>query len=117
MSETDTRYFDSEFTGESVELTPPDADGPTDISTIAEVDETTFPGFSYQGCQTGRLKYSIETVKIPTCIWDEDIMPLHCHCSFMIDKRRGLPYQDPGSVMTTGSVHSRSSLPINDNNP
>ena len=49
MSETDTRYFDSEFTGESVELTPPDADGPTDISTITEVDETTFPGFSYQG--------------------------------------------------------------------
>ena len=48
MSETDTRYFDSEFTGESVELTPPDADGPTDISTITEVDETTFPGFSYQ---------------------------------------------------------------------
>jgi len=72
MSETDTRYFDSEFTGESVELTPPDADGPTDISTITEVDETTFPGFSYQ---------------------------------------------DPGSVMTTGSVHSRSSLPIHDNNP
>lgn len=26
-SETDTRYFDSEFTGESVELTPPDASG------------------------------------------------------------------------------------------
>lgn len=56
MSETDTRYFDSEFTGESVELTPPDNDGPTDISTIAEVDETTFPGFSYQGCQMGRVE-------------------------------------------------------------
>lgn len=27
-SETDTRYFDSEFTGESVELTPPDQVGP-----------------------------------------------------------------------------------------
>lgn len=27
-SETDTRYFDSEFTGESVELTPPDNTGP-----------------------------------------------------------------------------------------
>ena len=73
MSETDTRYFDQEFTGESVELTPPDASGgPSDISTIAEADETTFPGFSYQ---------------------------------------------DPGSVMTTGSVHSRTSLPIADNNP
>lgn len=27
-TETDTRYFDSEFTGESVELTPPDNSGP-----------------------------------------------------------------------------------------
>ena len=27
MSDTDTRYFDSEFTGESVELTPPDSRG------------------------------------------------------------------------------------------
>lgn len=27
-SDTDTRYFDSEFTGESVELTPPDTSGP-----------------------------------------------------------------------------------------
>lgn len=27
-SDTDTRYFDSEFTGESVELTPPDSTGP-----------------------------------------------------------------------------------------
>lgn len=27
-SDTDTRYFDSEFTGESVELTPPDQSGP-----------------------------------------------------------------------------------------
>lgn len=27
-SDTDTRYFDSEFTGESVELTPPDTTGP-----------------------------------------------------------------------------------------
>lgn len=27
-SDTDTRYFDSEFTGESVELTPPDNSGP-----------------------------------------------------------------------------------------
>lgn len=27
-SDTDTRYFDSEFTGESVELTPPEQPGP-----------------------------------------------------------------------------------------
>lgn len=27
-NDTDTRYFDSEFTGESVELTPPDNSGP-----------------------------------------------------------------------------------------
>lgn len=44
-SDTDTRYFDSEFTGESVELTPPDAaTGP--LSSIQE--ESTFPQFSYQ---------------------------------------------------------------------
>ena len=27
ISDTDTQYFDSEFTGESVELTPPDGRG------------------------------------------------------------------------------------------
>ncbi|XP_011301178.1 RAC serine/threonine-protein kinase [Fopius arisanus] len=49
-SETDTRYFDSEFTGESVELTPPDqgclgsAGG---LNSIAEEQEH-FPQFSYQ---------------------------------------------------------------------
>lgn len=37
MSETDTRYFAAEFTGESVELTPPEEGGPSDITTIAEV--------------------------------------------------------------------------------
>lgn len=47
VSETDTRYFDSEFTGESVELTPPDhAPGP--INTIDEADEP-FTEFSYHG--------------------------------------------------------------------
>lgn len=43
-SETDTRYFDSEFTGESVELTPPDHSGP--LGAIQE--ETNFPQFSFQ---------------------------------------------------------------------
>eukprot|EP00094_Tigriopus_californicus_P011256 TCALIF_10863-PA protein Name:"Similar to Akt1 RAC serine/threonine-protein kinase (Drosophila melanogaster)" AED:0.14 eAED:0.14 QI:0/0.62/0.66/1/0/0.11/9/1081/457 len=66
MSDTDTRYFDTEFTGESVELTPPDEGGPSEFSAIQEVDES-FSQFSYQ---------------------------------------------DPGSVMTTGSLHSRNSLPI-----
>ena len=37
MSETDTRYFAAEFTGESVELTPPDESGPSDCTTIEEV--------------------------------------------------------------------------------
>lgn len=37
-SDTDTRYFDSEFTGESVELTPPDATGP-----LGSIQERTFP--------------------------------------------------------------------------
>lgn len=43
-SDTDTRYFDSEFTGESVELTPPDNSGP--LGAIQE--ETNFPQFSFQ---------------------------------------------------------------------
>lgn len=38
-SDTDTRYFDEEFTGESVELTPPDPTGP--LGSIAE--EPLFP--------------------------------------------------------------------------
>ncbi|CAG9583487.1 unnamed protein product [Danaus chrysippus] len=42
-SDTDTRYFDSEFTGESVELTPPDND-----SGLARIQEEHFPQFSYQ---------------------------------------------------------------------
>uniref|UniRef100_A0AAU8EJQ7 non-specific serine/threonine protein kinase n=1 Tax=Tuta absoluta TaxID=702717 RepID=A0AAU8EJQ7_TUTAB len=41
-SETDTRYFDSEFTGESVELTPPDEPH------LARIQEEHFPQFSYQ---------------------------------------------------------------------
>lgn len=43
-SDTDTRYFDSEFTGESVELTPPDQVGP--LGAIQE--EPYFPQFSFQ---------------------------------------------------------------------
>jgi RAC serine/threonine-protein kinase len=42
-SDTDTRYFDSEFTGESVELTPPD---PIHLQSIQE--EPHFSQFSYQ---------------------------------------------------------------------
>ena len=40
LSETDTRNFDIEFTGESVELTPPDQDDPSEFDTIAEVAES-----------------------------------------------------------------------------
>lgn len=46
--DTDTRYFDSEFTGESVELTPPENPGP--LNTIAEEldpNQPYFPQFSY----------------------------------------------------------------------
>lgn len=46
-SETDTRYFDSEFTGESVELTPPEND-----SSLARIQEEQFPQFSYQVSST-----------------------------------------------------------------
>lgn len=45
-SDTDTRYFDSEFTGESVELTPPDATTGQHLSSIQE--EPHFSQFSYQ---------------------------------------------------------------------
>ena len=48
LSETDTRNFDIEFTGESVELTPPDQDDhrPSNCTTITEVEES-FSHFSY----------------------------------------------------------------------
>lgn len=42
-SETDTRYFDSEFTGESVELTPPENE-----AALSRIQEEHFPQFSYQ---------------------------------------------------------------------
>ncbi|KAL0829487.1 hypothetical protein ABMA28_004249 [Loxostege sticticalis] len=42
-SEMDTRYFDSEFTGESVELTPPERS-----DQLARIQEEHFPQFSYQ---------------------------------------------------------------------
>merc|ERR1712168_453044 len=38
VSDTDTRYFDSEFTGESVELTPPDSKGGHLMSITEEQD-------------------------------------------------------------------------------
>ncbi|CAG9840123.1 unnamed protein product [Diabrotica balteata] len=44
ISDIDTRYFDSEFTGESVELTPPDTSRP--LGSIQE--EPYFPQFSFQ---------------------------------------------------------------------
>ncbi len=45
-SDTDTQYFDIEFTQESVELTPPD---PADLSATARIDEVeeSFLSFSY----------------------------------------------------------------------
>ena len=46
LSETDTRNFVIEFTGESVELTPPDQDDPSEFATISEVAES-FSQFSY----------------------------------------------------------------------
>jgi len=52
VNDTDTRYFDSEFTGESVELTPPDHKG-CHLGQIPEGeeegDEEYFTQFSYQG--------------------------------------------------------------------
>lgn len=55
LNETDTRNFDIEFTGESVELTPPDDDGPSGFTSIDEQPEDAaadaaaqFSQFSYQ---------------------------------------------------------------------
>jgi len=52
VSDTDTRYFDSEFTGESVELTPPDHTSSHLIQSISEEqeeeDQDYFNQFSYQ---------------------------------------------------------------------
>ena len=46
-SDTDTRYFDSEFTGESVKLTPPDF---SDLnSSPGEEEFPHFQQFSYHG--------------------------------------------------------------------
>lgn len=47
-SDTDTRYFDTEFTGESVELTPPDQAPMTSIAEEYETQQPYFPQFSYQ---------------------------------------------------------------------
>ncbi|XP_034233469.1 RAC serine/threonine-protein kinase [Thrips palmi] len=59
-SDTDTRYFDSEFTGESVELTPPENAGP--LNSIAEELENTqpyFAQFSYQDISSSTLGSTI----------------------------------------------------------
>ena len=47
-TDTDTRYFDSEFTGESVELTPPEHGGPLN-SITEEMEQPYFQQFSYHG--------------------------------------------------------------------
>jgi len=56
-SDTDTRYFDQEFTGESVELTPPDPCGP--LNAISEeAEQPYFQQFSYHG-SAGHLANSL----------------------------------------------------------
>ena len=48
-SETDTRYFDEQFTGESVELTPPE----TNLCTIdEEMEQPYFEQFSFHGSRS-----------------------------------------------------------------
>ncbi|KAG8189948.1 hypothetical protein JTE90_009087 [Oedothorax gibbosus] len=56
-SDTDTRYFDQEFTGESVALTPPD-NGPLN-SITEELEQPYFQQFSFHG-STGTLTKSID---------------------------------------------------------
>ncbi|XP_014228792.1 RAC-beta serine/threonine-protein kinase-like [Trichogramma pretiosum] len=59
-SDTDTRYFDSEFTGESVELTPPEPGvlGSSGLNSIVEENEH-FPQFSYQESHSAATSASI----------------------------------------------------------
>jgi len=79
LNETDTRNFDIEFTGESVELTPPEDDNPL---------SDTYGG-------------NLETMT------EEDAVPPGAAAPF-----EQFSYQDAGSVMTTSSIHSRTSLPL-----
>jgi RAC serine/threonine-protein kinase len=79
LNETDTRNFDIEFTGESVELTPPEDDNPL---------SDTFGS-------------NLETMT------EEDAVPPGAAAPF-----EQFSYQDAGSVMTTSSIHSRTSLPM-----
>ncbi len=67
MSETDTRNFDIEFTGESVELTPPeDSDQPSELTSISEADEADFSQFSYQ----------VANKAVGICLTDYSIAPM-----------------------------------------
>ena len=58
-SDTDTRYFDQEFTGETVELTPPDHHHMALNSITEEAEQPYFQEFSYHG-QRGTLAKSME---------------------------------------------------------
>ena len=51
-NETDTRYFDQEFTGESVQLTPPEHHVGTLSSISEEVEQPYFQQFSFHGSAT-----------------------------------------------------------------
>lgn len=60
-SDTDTRYFDSEFTGETVELTPPEASNLGQLNSITEDAENPhFTEFSFHGNNGPSLAKSME---------------------------------------------------------
>lgn len=50
-SDTDTKYFDQEFTGESVQLTPPERTSALS-SIVEEGEQPYFQQFSYHGSAT-----------------------------------------------------------------
>lgn len=58
-SDIDTRYFDSEFTGQSVELTPPGHGGPLN-SISEEMEQPYFQQFSFHG-DRGKFGMSFES--------------------------------------------------------
>ena len=69
-SETDVSYFDKEFTGESVQLTPPDHyhQGSDGLNVIEEGEEyNEFNQFSYQdisSTNSSSLTYSINSLDV-----------------------------------------------------
>ena len=56
-SETDTRYFDSEFTGESVQLTPPKDNGHLNSIDEEANEEVSYVKINYENFKSVRMVF------------------------------------------------------------